>query len=384
VPSRELASQLVAWAKRLVASVQGLQWNPNTFANSIQLAIPDSSEKPNTTPSSTLPWLLIGTPNCLQERLDDMLNADKNNTKVKSTSIQVGTLILDEVDHLMRLPRKYAPEKEKLNRQNHPKPAELLTRAIFSMDSPIKPQLLACSATLNRAIRHFLISNRWVKSSPEIIYSSADTTNGIASKMILDKNNEDAKGGIALPANLQHHCLLVNKETIRNLSMEEETPGRYTKSPFNKRIALQHCTDDQLLEAVLTASELDHARTVLLFIPSTSSVAAVVKRLQTFGAPAEPLTMSVLTNKSSSSSLRILVTTEAAGRGLDLPDVTHVFILGVPTTPAAYLHMAGRTARMGRPGVAITLLLDNQNSIARMRTMARTVQLNWTPFAHVG
>ncbi|KAI8051114.1 P-loop containing nucleoside triphosphate hydrolase protein [Syncephalis plumigaleata] len=287
VPSRELASQLVAWAKRLVASVQGLRWNPDTFAilSSWQYLIAD------TTPSSSVvPWLIIGTPNCLQERLDDML--------------------------MTRI----------LNRQNHPKPAELLVRAVFSLDSPVKPQLIACSATMNRAIRHFLISNRWVTGVPELVYPSVvDTIDIASSKMILDKNNEDTKG---------------------------ELYG------------------DPLLEAVLTASELDHARTVLLFIPSTSSVATVVKRLQEFGAPAEPLTASVLTSKSSSSSLRIYVTTEAAGRGLDLPEATHVFILGVPTSPAAYLHMAGRTARMGRPGAAITLLLDNQNSIARMRTMA--------------
>ncbi|RKP25122.1 P-loop containing nucleoside triphosphate hydrolase protein [Syncephalis pseudoplumigaleata] len=121
----------------------------------------------------------------------------------------------------------------------------------------------------------------------------------------------------------------------------------------------------------------------MLFIPSTASVAAVVRRLREFGAPAEPLTTSVLTDGTTSAHLRILVTTEAAARGLDLPDVSHVFILGVPTSSAAYLHMAGRTARMGRPGVAITLLPDEGNSIARMHTMAQLIPLHWTPFSHV-
>lgn len=59
----------------------------------------------------------------------------------------------------------------------------------------------------------------------------------------------------------------------------------------------------------------------------------------------------------------LLVSTLATTRGLDLPELTHVFILGIPDGPKvngrtvdAYLHLAGRVGRFGRGGKVITVI----------------------------
>jgi ATP-dependent RNA helicase DeaD len=44
-----------------------------------------------------------------------------------------------------------------------------------------------------------------------------------------------------------------------------------------------------------------------------------------------------------------------AARGLDVPDTSHVIMFDMPPTAESYLHRAGRTGRMGRPGVVVTL-----------------------------
>lgn len=52
---------------------------------------------------------------------------------------------------------------------------------------------------------------------------------------------------------------------------------------------------------------------------------------------------------------RILLATDMAARGLDVPDTSHVIMFDMPPTAESYLHRAGRTGRMGRPGVVVTL-----------------------------
>jgi superfamily II DNA/RNA helicase len=58
--------------------------------------------------------------------------------------------------------------------------------------------------------------------------------------------------------------------------------------------------------------------------------------------------------------VRVLVASDVAARGLDIPGVTHVFNLDVPTQSPAYLHRVGRTGRAGAPGEAITLMTENE------------------------
>ena len=56
--------------------------------------------------------------------------------------------------------------------------------------------------------------------------------------------------------------------------------------------------------------------------------------------------------------LRILVATNVAARGLDIPAVSHVINYDIPNTAEEYVHRIGRTARMGRPGTAITFVSE--------------------------
>lgn len=54
----------------------------------------------------------------------------------------------------------------------------------------------------------------------------------------------------------------------------------------------------------------------------------------------------------------VLVATNVAARGLDIPDVTHVFNVDVPQNAEEYVHRIGRTARAGKAGTAVTFVSE--------------------------
>jgi superfamily II DNA/RNA helicase len=54
--------------------------------------------------------------------------------------------------------------------------------------------------------------------------------------------------------------------------------------------------------------------------------------------------------------VKLLVASDVAARGLDIPDVSHIFNFDVPHHPDDYVHRVGRTARAGKSGTAITIV----------------------------
>jgi ATP-dependent RNA helicase DeaD len=57
-----------------------------------------------------------------------------------------------------------------------------------------------------------------------------------------------------------------------------------------------------------------------------------------------------------SGEIHHLVTTDVASRGIDIEDLSHVFIFSTPDSPEQYIHRAGRTGRVGKTGRAISLV----------------------------
>ena len=64
-----------------------------------------------------------------------------------------------------------------------------------------------------------------------------------------------------------------------------------------------------------------------------------------------------------SGDLDVLVATDVAARGLDIPSVSHVVNFDVPSNPDAYIHRIGRTGRAGREGTAITMVEPREHRL---------------------
>jgi ATP-dependent RNA helicase DeaD len=100
----------------------------------------------------------------------------------------------------------------------------------------------------------------------------------------------------------------------------------------------------------------------MVFCNTKAQVAFLATVLSNFGYDAEGITgdlsqakREALIAKARARSLRFLVATDVAARGIDIPDLSHVILYEPPEDQESYIHRAGRTGRAGASGVAITL-----------------------------
>lgn len=69
--------------------------------------------------------------------------------------------------------------------------------------------------------------------------------------------------------------------------------------------------------------------------------------------------------------VRVLVATDVAARGIDIPDVGHVYNYDLPNVPENYVHRIGRTARAGKAGRAVALCAADE--MAELRAIERVL-----------
>jgi ATP-dependent RNA helicase RhlE len=71
--------------------------------------------------------------------------------------------------------------------------------------------------------------------------------------------------------------------------------------------------------------------------------------------------------------VKVLVATDIAARGLDIPAVSHIFNYELPNVPEQYVHRIGRTARAGREGRAIALCAPDERPY--LKDIERTIRM---------
>ncbi len=76
-----------------------------------------------------------------------------------------------------------------------------------------------------------------------------------------------------------------------------------------------------------------------------------------------------------SGQVKVLVATDVAARGLDIPDVKHVYNYEMPNVPENYVHRIGRTARAGRDGMAVAFCAPDEMGELKdiQKVMGRTI-----------
>ncbi|WP_437438571.1 DEAD/DEAH box helicase [Ruegeria arenilitoris] len=120
-------------------------------------------------------------------------------------------------------------------------------------------------------------------------------------------------------------------------------------------------TKRKVLRALIDA-EGDKCTNAIIFCNRKTDVDITAKSLKKYGYNAAPIHGDLDQSQRMKTldgfrdgSVRLLVASDVAARGLDIPSVSHVFNFDVPSHPEDYVHRIGRTGRAGREGKAITI-----------------------------
>ncbi|MBK6852427.1 MAG: DEAD/DEAH box helicase [Burkholderiales bacterium] len=124
-----------------------------------------------------------------------------------------------------------------------------------------------------------------------------------------------------------------------------------------------------LLDHILADTELQQA---LVFTSTQRDADELAARLADSGHAVAPLHGGMpqgMRNRTLMAlrrgDLRVLVATDVAARGIDVPTISHVINYGLPMKAEDYVHRIGRTGRAGRNGIAITLCERRDSSMIR-------------------
>ncbi|GAA3937154.1 ATP-dependent RNA helicase RhlB [Litoribacillus peritrichatus] len=153
---------------------------------------------------------------------------------------------------------------------------------------------------------------------------------------------------------------------------------QWTMDPVRIEIEPEQVTSDRveqtvyLLEASQRYSKLKEVVTgpdvglVIVFLNRRDQTRRVYERLQKDGVKVAILSGDVPQNKRlktlenfKKGSIKVLVATDVAGRGIHVDDITHVINYTLPEDPEDYVHRIGRTGRAGRTGHAISFACED-------------------------
>lgn len=180
---------------------------------------------------------------------------------------------------------------------------------------------------------------------------------------ILPERRQTMLLGATLPREMERLARVVLRDPLR-------VDVGIVTTPESIREVLHPVSGERKTELLVHLLSADAANQAIVFCRMRKTVDRVVESLSAAGLEASAL-HGGLTQKERLAAveafrrgtIRRLVATDLAGRGIDIPSLALVINFDVPNTPEDYIHRSGRTGRMARAGVAITLATTRDTAL---------------------
>ena len=199
------------------------------------------------------------------------------------------------------------------------------------------------------------------------------TLNVAKSYVRIDVRDDVEKGKSVLPAGLKQQYIFMPNQVrdaylVTSIRVLLKNGGRSLDADDEGGDHLSESEDDE---------SIGKARSCIIFVSTCERAARVQAMLTELGIDSIAL-HSILSQdrrraalgKFQSSIARILVATDVASRGLDIPTVDLVVNGNLPRKTSDYVHRVGRTARAGRRGLAVSLV--GEDEVALVHAIEKT------------
>ncbi|MBN1782253.1 DEAD/DEAH box helicase [bacterium] len=221
--------------------------------------------------------------------------------------------------------------------------------------------------TPGRILDHLIKRNLSLKTLKVLIFDEADRmlSMGFYPDMIKLKQHlpGHALQGCMFSATFPSQVQFIAGEFIRDpefISLSEEQV--HVAETAHVYYTVQGMDRDRSLIRII---EVENPASGIVFCNTKSEVRYITTVLQNFGYDADELTSDLsqqqrekVLERVRKGTLRFLIATDVAARGLDIPDLSHVIQYQIPEDYEAYIHRTGRTGRAGASGTAIALVTE--------------------------
>ncbi|CAE6475628.1 unnamed protein product [Rhizoctonia solani] len=438
VPHRDLAYQIESWCQKLISAQPSSSIDLSTMVRVI--ARPNTTYKTFSQIRKNPPRILISTPGALIDAMQ------KGDLRLEST---LRRIIVDEVDAVMKIPLRY--HQVQLRNYHIPEVAQVIDKLLRIMweDRRSKPQMIMMSATLKTHVRSWLFQQEgWMAERVVRLhgiqekidsgeFEPSERARVTHSAIVVEadgrlRNLDEQRPDDIEPEEKGRGILSEDPGAVLELLDQESEGGSgFVGSPRDQTtISLRKglTLPPSVLEAVATSVALDVSHRALLVIPTGVSIDPVIETLRGFGVEARTLnlqeeiehvstrledelkgptdsstpSMSSAVSSDHYSHIEqnedeefvpnptLLVATTTAVRGIDIPTLSHVYIVGGLESEEAYRHVAGRAGRFGMLGKVVSFVggkgaenLLGGTGERRIRRTFERIGVQNTPFPHV-
>ncbi|MSP78101.1 MAG: DEAD/DEAH box helicase [Dehalococcoidia bacterium] len=189
---------------------------------------------------------------------------------------------------------------------------------------------------------------------------------------ILSQTPADTRQTTLFSATMPPPILTLARKYLRNPERIILTPPKNMTVPTVEQSYYQ-VPPHLKVEALMRLLDGKGPRLALVFCATKRMVDSLYTELQGRGYRVEALhgdmtqgQRNMVMDATRAGRVEVLVATDVAARGIDIPEVSHVINFDIPQDPDSYVHRIGRTARAGRSGEALTIVTFREYSLLKM------------------
>lgn len=201
--------------------------------------------------------------------------------------------------------------------------------------------------------------------------------------LVLDEVDRMLDMGFGMQLDIINKHLTAKRQTLmfsatmpKNI---QKLSAKYLKNPVRISVGSTHIPTENIKQEYAKLSdsekyprlleEFDYRTgSIIVFIKTKHAAETMAKKLRKLGYKTDALHGNLRQNKRTQvienfrkQNYRILIATDVAARGLDIPHIQHVINYDLPQCPEDYIHRIGRTARAGATGEAISFLSPSES-----------------------